>query len=331
MTQNPLHAGVVGVGSMGSHHARVYNELQETELVGVSDADEETAQNTADQYNTDVRSLGDLLSEVDVLTVAVPTRAHYEIAKQAIDHGVGVLVEKPFVDELSDGRDLVRHAAVADVPLAVGHIERFNPVVDVVADILTDVEIIAVNARRLGPPVNRDGNDGVVQDLMIHDIDVVCSLVDSNISDLTAVSTRAGDYATTQFEFESGTICSLTASRVTQERIRELSVTTREFHVTADYMNQSVDIYRHSAPEYQEKDGDVHYTQASVVERPAVDSEEPLKRELRSFANTVRTGGEPRITGEDGLRAVSIADEISNIASSGKLGQREVSVGDITI
>lgn len=330
MTKQSLRAGVVGVGSMGSHHARVYNELSDTKLVGVTDKDSTTANEVAERYGTESRSLDDLLTDTDLISVTVPTRAHYSIAKRAIEQDVGILVEKPFVEEFGRGRDLINRANRAEVPLAVGHIERFNPVVDIVSEALGEAEIIAVAAQRLGPPVNRDSNVGVVMDLMIHDIDIVSTLIDSDITDLTAVSSGTGDYATAQFEFGSGTVCSLTASRITQERVRELSVTTREFHIEADYINQSVDIYRHSSPEYQQRNGNVSYKEGSIVERPAVDGEEPLKRELRSFAEAVRTGSEPRITGEDGLQAFSIANEIESIATSQELGQRKVTTGDIT-
>lgn len=326
MIREPLRAGVVGVGSMGHHHARVYNEIQETELVGVVDADRERAAETAEEFGTAERSLDGLLSAADLVSVAVPTRAHYDVARRAIDRGVGVLVEKPFVDDLADGRELIDRADDADVPLAVGHIERFNPVVDVLEDVLTDVEVVAVDARRLGPPVERDIGDDVVLDLMIHDIDVALTLLDEDIAGLTAVSDDPGDYAAAQLEFEGGAVCSLTASRVTQERIRELSVTTPEFHVTADYIDQSVHIYRHTAPEYRQTNGDVRYTQSSVIERPTVDGGEPLKRELRSFARTVRDGGRPRIPGEAGVRAISVAREISDVASSRALARREVTV-----
>jgi len=167
----------------------------------------------------------------------------------------------------------------------------------------------------------------VVMDLMIHDIDVVCSLFEE-VAGVTAIGACDGDYTDAQIEFADGTVCSLTASRVTQERIRDLSVTARECHIDVDFMDQSVRIYRHSDPSYHTEDGDVRYSQESIIERPAVESSEPLKRELQSFADSVREGTTPRITGADGLRAMSIASEISEIASSRRLGLEEVSVSD---
>ncbi|MDS0281790.1 Gfo/Idh/MocA family oxidoreductase [Haloarcula onubensis] len=324
----PLSAGVVGVGSMGRHHARVYNEIQGVELAGIADADEETAAEVASTYGSAVYDLETLLDMVDLVSIAVPTRFHYDVASQAIEAGVSVLVEKPFVADAESGRDLIERAEDAGVTLQVGHIERFNPVVDVLEDVLANVEPIAASARRLGPPVSRDVKDDVVMDLMIHDIDIACSLFGDEVAGVTAIGACDGDYTDAQIEFDGGTLCSLTASRVTQERIRDLSVTARECHVNVDFMDQSVRIYRHSDPSYHTENGDVRYSQESIIERPAVDSDEPLKRELRSFVDCVRSGATPRTTGNDGLHAMLLADEISEIADSRTLALEEVSVGD---
>jgi predicted dehydrogenase len=324
----PLAAGVVGVGSMGTHHARVYNEIQGVELAGIADADDGAAATVATKYGTSVYDLAALLDMVDLVSVAVPTRFHYEVTSQAIDAGVSVLVEKPFVDDPAQGRELIDRADAAGVTLQVGHIERFNPVIDVLRDVLADVEPIAASARRLGPPVSRDVNDDVVMDLMIHDIDIACALFGGEVAGVTAIGACDGDYTDAQIEFDGGTLCSLTASRVTQERIRDLSVTARECHVNVDFMDQSVRIYRHSDPSYHTENGDVRYSQESIIERPAVDSDEPLKRELRSFVDCVRNGTTPRTTGADGLHAMLLADEISEIADSRALALEEVSVSD---
>jgi len=324
----PLSAGVVGVGSMGTHHARVYNELQGVELAGIADADQEAARQVAAEYGTAVYDLETLLDRVDMVSIAVPTRFHYDVASRAIDAGVSLLVEKPFVDDPEKGRELIDRARAAGVTLQVGHIERVNPVVDVLKDVLAGVEPIAASARRLGPPVSRDVNDDVVMDLMIHDIDIACALFGGEVAGVTAIGACEGDYTDAQIAFDGGTLCSLTASRVTQERIRDLSVTARECHVNVDFMDQSVRIYRHSDPSYHTEDGDVRYSQESIIERPAVESDEPLKRELRSFVDCVRDGTTPRTTGADGLHAMLLADEISEIADSRTLAQEEVSVSD---
>jgi len=324
----PLAAGVVGVGSMGKHHARVYNEIPGVELFGVTDADETAGKAVAAEYSTRFESIETIVESVDLVSVAVPTRYHYEVASKAIEAGVSVLIEKPFVQDPQKGRELIARTEENNVILQVGHVERYNPVIDVLQDVLADVTPVAASARRLGPPVSRDVRDDVVMDLMIHDIDIVCALFGDDVAGVTAIGACDGDYTDAQIEFEGGTLCSLTASRITQERIRDLSVTARECHVNVDFMDQSVHIYRHSDPSYHTENGDVRYSQQSIIERPSVNSDEPLKRELRSFVDCVRNGKTPRATGADGLHAMLIADEISDIAASRNLALEEVSVSD---
>jgi predicted dehydrogenase len=325
-----LRAGVVGVGSMGSHHARVYNELPSVELVGVADADAARAESTANDYGTEAIATEELLERVDVTSISVPTCYHHDVASAAMEQDVSVLVEKPFVDDAEKGRELIRTARERGLILQAGHIERFNPVVDVLADLLPGLDVIAIAARRLGPPVDRDGDDDIVKDLMIHDIDLVLSLLDRDLEAVSAMSARGKDHVAAQLQFSGDVVGSLTASRVTQEKIRDLSITARNCRVHVDYMDQSVEIHRHSSPEYETDNGDVRFRHESVVERPSVDSGEPLKRELRSFVESVRAGDEPAVTGADGLRALSVADQISDVATSRVHGEAEVNPSEVT-
>jgi len=324
-----LAAGVVGVGSMGIHHARVFAELPDVELVGVADDDVDAARSAANQFDTVPTDLDHLLETADVVSIAVPTRYHYEVASEAIERGVDVLIEKPMVHAPDEGQKLIDLAAERSVTLQVGHVERFNPAIDVLEDVLADRDVVALAARRLGPPVDRELRDDVVLDLMIHDVDVATYLVDAPIVGVSAVGTANDDYVDAQLEFEDGTVCSLTASRVTQDRIRDLAVTARDCHVAVDYVDRSIEVHRHSDPRYRVEDGDLAYSHESVIERPAVDGDEPLKRELRSFVAAAREGHEPRVTGADGLRAVTIADEIGDVATSRAIGRREVKTSDL--
>ncbi|MHB9286503.1 Gfo/Idh/MocA family protein [Halobacteriales archaeon Cl-PHB] len=307
-------AGVVGVGSMGRHHARVYDELRGVDLVAVADADDSQAEAVAADYDATPMSAMELFDQVDVASIAVPTRFHHDVAVAAIDRGVSVLVEKPFVKDLSEGRDLVERARQARVTLQIGHVERFNPAVQALADIVTDLDVIAVEARRLGPPVDRDSTDSAVMDLMIHDIDVVRSLVDQPVARVAAAGASDGQYITANLRFDDGVVGSLTASRVTQQKIRDLSITAHSCRVHVDYADQSVSIHRKSVPEYVEADGDVRFRHESLIEQPTVDNGEPLKAELRSFVEAAVRGTEPEVTGEDGLRAVELATEIDALA-----------------
>ena len=314
MTEETIDVGVIGVGSMGRHHARVYHELPHVNLAGIYDVNEEQAHDIADKNGTQVLGLDELLRRVDIVSIAVPTPYHYEMARRSIEQGVHVLVEKPFVERYEQGEELLEMADRNDVVIQVGHIERFNPAVVALRDIVPDIDVISVDAKRLGPPLDRKMNDSVVKDLMIHDLDVLFWLVDEDVSSIVAFDSDEA-YTTANVQFEDGTIASLTASRVTQRKVRELTITARSCQIVVDYINQSVEIYRHSLPEYIEKNGDVRYRHESIVERPMVENVEPLKSELSSFVRSVRAGEPPIVTGEDGLRALRYVTEIEELVS----------------
>ena len=325
--RNGLRVGVVGVGNMGRHHARVYSELPAAHLVGVSDADPERARSVAGEYGTDAYDRSDLLSAVDAVSVAVPTRYHAEVATAALDAGVSVLVEKPVVTDPEEGRELRRHARQADAVVQVGHVERFNPAVESLRDVLASEkgEVLAIDARRQGPPVDRDSTDSVVMDLMIHDIDLLTSLVPGEAVEVNGVSAADGRHVVATFAFESGVGASLTASRVSQQRVRELVVSGADYQVEVDYQSQSVRIHRDSFPEYVADDGDLRYRNESLVERPMVSNGEPLKAELAAFVDAVESGSEPAVTLDDGLRAVEIARRVEAAAVDGSAPEQVLS------
>jgi len=308
-----VRAGVIGVGTMGANHARVYSELQDVTLVGVSDADDEQAAAVARENGTQAMSRAALLAAADVVSVAVPTELHFGIGMEAIDAGVHVLVEKPFVDDYERGVELASRAEAAGVTLQVGHIERFNPAVRVVDGLCAELDIISVDVRRLGPPVDRAGSDSVVFDLMVHDIDLLLSFMDTEIDEITA-NGRDKRHVSAQLTFEDGAIGDLTASRLTQQKVRRLGITAMECQVNVDFIDQSVEIHRQSMPEYVEQDGDVRYRQESVIERPMVQNGEPLKAELESFVTAAHNGSEPEVTAADGLRVLELAERIEQEA-----------------
>jgi predicted dehydrogenase len=307
---------------MGRNHARVYSELPDVELVGVADLDTEAARTVATDYGTVVRDADDLLATADLVSIAVPTPAHPALLERCLDAGTHALVEKPYVDDLGRGRELAQRARDRGLVLQVGHIERFNPAVRALADVVPNVEVLAIDAQRLGPPRNRDVPDSAVFDLMIHDIDIVCSLVGDAPVHVDAAGAAGDQYATATCRFENGVVADLMASRVTQRKVRKLGITARECRVCVDYMNQSVEIHRHTAPAYIEDDGAVRERVESVVERPIVENGEPLKAELESFVKAVRTGAEPVVTAEDGIRAVEVARRIDDLAQDPR--QQEV-------
>ena len=314
--QQAVRAGVIGVGSMGHNHARVYQELATAELVGVADADVDRAGAVAEAFETEAYSMSELVERVDVVSIAVPTQYHYDVARECIDAGVHVLIEKPFVDDLSTGRKLIEFAEDRDVVLQVGHIERFNPAVDTLMEFVPDLNVLALEARRMGPPLERDIDDSVVLDLMIHDIDVLLAILgEDELTSIEALGREDGDYATAICRSESGTIGQLTASRVTQKKIRELTISAESCRIYVDYIGQSIEITRGSLPEYvkQQRTG-FDYRHENVVEQVLIDRQEPLKSELASFVEAVVTGGEPVVSGEDGLRAIEVARRIDRLA-----------------
>lgn len=313
-----LRAGVIGVGNMGRHHARIYSNHIDTTLIGVADADESRAIEIAEQYATRALETSDLLEAVDVASVAVPTPYHAETVRRCIDRGVDVLIEKPFVEDVAVGEELIELAADRDVTIQVGHVERFNPAFMALDGIVDDLDILAIDAERLGPPLDREFRANSIIDLMIHDIDLLGSLVDSEIVSIDAQGTTENKYATATFSFECGTIATLTASRVTQQKVRRLRLTAKSALVDVDYIDRTVEIHRQSVPEYVENNGDIRYRHESIVERPMVENGEPLRNEIDAFVSTVRNGTPPVVTAEDGLRAMELAQRIDHLASTGE-------------
>jgi predicted dehydrogenase len=313
-SREPLRAGVIGVGSMGQHHARVYNELTEAELVGVADANTSRAEHISGEHGTDAYEIGELLDRVDMVSIAVPTQYHNDIARECIAADVDLLIEKPFVEDSADGRDLIEFADERDVVLQVGHIERFNPAVRTLMGMVDDLDIISISAERLGPPPTRAIEDTAVMDLMIHDIEILLAIAEEQVTSVQAVGNHDARYAASLLQFESGIIGRLTASRVTQRKIRQLTITAANCWVKVDYIDQSIEIHRQSTPEFVNR-GDIRYRHSNVVERLSVDQTEPLKNELSSFAEAVRTNEEPVVTGEDGLRALELTQTIDAMAS----------------
>lgn len=310
MNDERVSVGVVGVGTMGQHHARVYEALPEGILVGVTDADNERAADIAAQYGTVAYDFEELLNRVDAVTIAVPTQYHRDIASTCLEAGVDVLIEKPIASSVSEAEELIEIAAANDRILQVGHIERFNPAIEALQDFVDDLNIVSIAAERLGPPPERRIDDSAVMDLMIHDIDIVLSLLDETPQTVTGAGVKQNRHATATMTFDSDTVANLTASRLTQKKVRKLDVFAEECLVRVDYMSKDVEIHRQSRPEYITDEEDIHYRHESIVERPMVDSTEPLANELSAFIDAVSNRTTPVVDGEDGLTALQLARQI---------------------
>jgi len=309
-SERQLHVGVIGVGSMGKNHARVYGGLPAANLVGVFDVEEDRATAVASEYGASPMGLEDLLASVDAVSIAVPTAYHHDVATRCIDAGVAMLIEKPIVEDPEIGRKLQSEARAAGVPIQVGHIERFNPAVRTLEELIDDLSIVSISTKRLGPPPEREIGDSAVLDLMIHDVDVVLSLLDAEPTAIRSSGVNGNRHAAALLEFDSGTMASLTASRLTQRKVRTLEVIAEECLVELDYIDQSIEIHRQSIPEYVANNGDIRFRHESLIERPHISNEEPLRAELASFIEAVASNEPPQVTIGDGITALEIAQRI---------------------
>ena len=308
----PLKLIVVGAGSMGANHIRVAQQLPNVELVAVVDQDIDRARSVTRSASIDVvGSLDDLTVDVDAAVVAVPTAGHMSIATTLARRGVHLLVEKPLAPSAAEAEDLVAVAEDAGVVLAVGHVERFNPAIYELPRLLE--EPIHFEASRISPYTPRIG-DGVIFDLMIHDIDIVCSLVNpiAEVVEVAGVSrTVKGateDLATVTMGFSTGETAVFNTSRLGQTKIRTLEVTQVDSAISVDLLRQDITVSRMSKHEYLSDEGTTRHRQSNVVEIPFLETRgEPLSLELSNFVESVRSGLPPHVDGAAGARAVGLA------------------------
>jgi predicted dehydrogenase len=302
-----LRIAVIGVGHLGKHHARILSTLPGVELVGVVDTNRARAEEIAAASGTRpfVR-YADVLDKVDAVTLAVPTELHCEIALAFLNAAVPALVEKPLARSLAEADQMIAAAARAHVAFAVGHTERFNPAVAAARPFLDDPRFIEVH--RLGTFPERSLDIDVVFDLMIHDLDIVLSLVRSEVESIDAVGvpvlTGRVDIANARVRFANGCTANLTASRISRDRVRKIRFFQPKAYLSIDYTAQRVELWR-----LVKGDGAMPVIEGGDVE---VVSEEPLKRELADFVDAVTNGRAPLVTGEDGRRALALATEITD-------------------
>ena len=319
-----IRAGVVGAGHMGQYHILALAELWDVELVAICDTDADHAQQIAAQYGTRaVATHQELAGLVDIATVAVPTERHFEVARDLLEAGVHVLVEKPMTPTLEEAKELFRVARQSARVLHVGHVERFNGAVQELRKIVE--RPVLIESRRLGPFVPRVQNDSVVMDLMIHDIDIVLGLVDSEPRRMNAlgrsIHSRRADVANVQILFDSGAMATITASRATEEKIRTLSITQPDAYIVLNYADQDIQIHRRAAQEYTLNRESIRYRQASFVERLFVHKDNPLKLEIRhliSAARAAKATGQVELPETEDLRSLAVALEIERMIREGR-------------
>ena len=302
-----VRIAVVGVGYLGRHHARILAMLPGVELAAVVDINQARAAEVAAASGTSpLTDYRDLLGKVDAVTVAVPTELHREVALPFLAAGVHVLVEKPMARTPAEADDMIQAAAKAGAILAVGQTERFNPAVAAARPILSDPRFIEVH--RLGTFPERSLDIDVVFDLMIHDVDIVLSLVKSEVEAIEAVGvpvlTGRVDIANARLKFSNGCIANLTASRISRDRVRKIRFFQPMAYVSIDYAAQKLEVFR-----LVTGNGPVPAIEGGEV---PVENEEPLKRELADFVEAIRTRRPPMVTGQDGRRALALAQRIAD-------------------
>ena len=323
----PIPVGVVGCGRMGRLHARVYSQMPGVRLVGVCDADADTAAETARDYGgqafTDPRELAKVAKAV---TIAVPTIFHTATARTFIEARVACLIEKPLAETSEQARAIVEMAAAGNVPVMVGHIERFNPIVRSMHALAVKPQFIEV--VRISPLTFRSIDVGVVLDMMIHDIDIVLNLADSEVVSVdsagVSVLAEAEDICNARVKFANGCVANLTASRLALKTERKLRVFSPDAYVSLDYQKKvgmfarktaNVDALRDIVKQIRSGEiedlSDVNYADVvDVQELKIEEGAEPLRSELESFIASVRDGTPVDVPATDGLRAVELAEQI---------------------
>lgn len=302
----PLRMAVVGVGHLGRHHARILSQLPGVELVGIVDINAERAAEVARTTGTRaLASVDDLVGRVDAVTVAVPTEVHLEVARPFLERGTATLVEKPLARSVAEADEILAAAHASGAVLAVGQTERYNPAVAAARPLIVQPRFIEVH--RLGTFPERSLDIDVVFDLMIHDLDIVLSLMPSEVAEIDAVGvpvlTGKIDIANVRLRFESGCIVNLTASRISRDRVRKIRFFQPSTYVSIDYAAQEVEVWRLVRPA-----GGIPSIDGGKLD---VARDEPLKLELADFIEAARTSRPPLVTGADGRRAVALAQDIT--------------------
>ncbi len=306
-----IRTGVIGTGHLGFHHARLYGEIEGSELIGIVDTDPARAEEVAKEFG--VRAFGSVAelidAGIDAASVSVPTRFHKEVAVELLEGGVDVLVEKPIAHDTTEGRAIIECAERNDRILQIGHVERFNGAVIALMKAITRPRFI--ECHRLSPYPNRGDDVSVVHDLMIHDIDVVLALDGSEVASIDAVGvpvfSNSEDIANVRLRFTSGCVANITASRISIDRMRKIRIFEDHAYVSTDYSEQEVMVYRKKSGTAAEGSSPMELIEIEALD---VRREEPLRLELESFITSVRDRSTPKVTGEDGLRALELAERI---------------------
>jgi predicted dehydrogenase len=297
---NSIRVGIVGVGYLGTQHARILSYLEEADLQAVADIDFQKALQIGNRHGVRYyENYEDMIDQIDAAVVATDTSAHFKISENLLRHGKHVLVEKPITETVEQGERLLEIAAKNGLILQVGHLERFNPAVEAIENMISDPRFIEV--QRLGSFSARSLDIDVVLDLMIHDLDIVLALIKDEVASIKSsgihVVSEKTDIANARLEFRSGCVATLTASRVHQGKVRKLRIFEPTSYYSIDYIDQEVKVFP--------LDG-----RQTDIKTLKIQKDEPLKRELKNFLECVDTGKMTKVSGEEGLRALRLAYDV---------------------
>ncbi|MCD4812136.1 Gfo/Idh/MocA family oxidoreductase [bacterium] len=306
-----LKAAVIGVGSLGQHHARVYTQISGIELVGVADSSQKRAQEIAKKCHCQAFvDYHDLIQAVDLVSVVVPTAVHYAVAKDFLAKGVSVLLEKPMTRTVEEADELIALAKVNQATLQIGHIERFNQAIQELKKVLDSPKFIEVH--RLGPYSQRNTDIGVTLDLMIHDLDIILDLVGAPVEQVEATGVRIlsehEDIANARITMKNGCVANVNASRVTMDAQRKIRIFSPSSYISIDYQKQELSIYQLKKGRKIDENNLM-----KMIDRKRIvfGKKEPLMIELTAFVDAIRNRTEPEVTGLAGREALAVAIEIS--------------------
>lgn len=308
--ERKIRVGVIGVGHVGQHHARIYREIPGVELVGIADSNPAQLQELCGMLEVPAfANYRELFGHVDGVSVAVPTHLHTGITRECLARGIDVLVEKPLAETLAEAEQLTQLAKEEGRILQVGHVERFNGAVRALRGIVKTPGFI--ECHRLSPFPQRGTDVDVILDLMIHDIDVILSLVKSPVIQVNAVGvpvlTDRTDIANARLEFASGCVANVTASRVSLDRVRKIRIFEPDIYISLDYANQEIITHRRLPGD---KLSHPPQPPRIIREEVAVEKEEPLRLQLASFVGSVRERTRPQVSGEEAVEALRVASQI---------------------
>lgn len=319
---NPIKVAVIGAGMMGKNHLRTYKNLSNFELVGVYDIFPEAAKSAAEAFGIKAfSSLEEVAEAVDAVSVVTTSVTHAAVGEFFLNKGIHCLIEKPLATSQEECMRLINAAKNNNVTLLVGHIEQFNPAVEQMHKILNNSEICSLEARRMSAASGRITDVDVAMDLMIHDAEVVLSLVKSPVKNVYASSVKnekfpsGKDYINALVEFENGVSASFTASRITQSRVRTLNVTTSNNYYDMDFINQSIAVHsqgRMHGVNQNDLPENMRYGLKGSIENLFIMQSQPLNSELNHFANCIWGKETPRITGEQALDALKVIWAVQN-------------------